>query len=407
MNDLRPDTALHAGLRVEVIDTFDGFKSVEADWKALEAQDPETTVFLSWDWLAQAFADNPFRWSVLAVRAADGSNRLVGLLPLKYRVHWSSSRSCFQSEIEAGGRLLFSEYTGFLCDPGQEPLVMSTLAHALRTMPWSRLSLRYVAQTRRAELFCAAFERFGYAVAWKDYRINDGETDNLVCPHVTLPDDFEDYLQSSVSANTRQRYRRFKRKYFSGGEYYFTHCEADTLDRDIANLMRFWQMKWDPVKGASSSSKVAANFEQVLRAAHSADALFLPTLWRGETPLGALGHVMDPRVGAMHFIIAGRNPEADEAFIGPALHFHSIECGIYLGCQTYDFGHGDEPYKFSYGAEKVPVSYFTIIRPDEDRAMMFDPLSTGAALKRIGQFIKAGKTEQAEAACTQLAELLG
>ncbi len=405
MNSLSPLPRAQNRLRVELIDTYAGFEKAEAAWKALEDRDPETTIFLSWDWLANAFRDNPFQWSVLAVLAPNGAG-YVGLLPLKYGVHWSTTRSEFQTELEAGGRLLFSEYTGFLCDPQTEQAAIDAMATALRAMPWSKLSLRYVAQQRRAEMFCASFERLGYPVTWKEYRINKGETDNLVCPQVTLPDTFEAYLQSNVSANTRQRYRRFQRKYFASGEYHFTHCDAESIDEDIAILMGFWKQKWSATKGEYGARKVAMNFEKVLRSAFLADALFLPVLWRGDTPLAALGHVMDPKVGAMHFIIAGRDTSAEEAFIGAALHFHSIECALLMGCNHYDFGHGDEEYKFSYGAKNVKVAYFSIRRPTIDAENVFDSISSGVALKRIEKFIDAGKKDEAKRACRQLARLL-
>ena len=405
MNDLSPNRGIGEDLRAVVIDTHTDFLKLEAAWKALERRDPEATFFLSWDWLGEAFRKNPFRWTVLAVYAHEQSDRLIGLLPLKYGARWSASRQAFLTEIEAGGRLLFSEYTGFLCEPESEASVMAALARALHVMPWAKLSLRYVAQRRRAEVFCAALERLGYPVDWKEYRINKGETDNLICPRVPLADDFETYLEARVSANPRQRYRRFKRRHFAKGDYRFTHADAESIDRDIGILMGFWKQKWGVVKGRSSANKVAANFEKVLRSALSTEALFLPVLWRKDTPIAALGHVMDPTNGVMHFIIAGRDTTANEAFIGAALHFHSIECAIMLGCQTYDFGHGDEPYKFSYGAEKTELAYFSITRPDPDPDKVFDSLCIGKALSQVERLIKAGKSDEAARACRQLSQV--
>ncbi len=114
---------------------------------------------------------------------------------------------------------------------------------------------------------------------------------------------------------------------------------------------------------------------------------------------------MDPTIGAMHFIIAGRDESAEEAFIGAALHFHSIECAIMLGCENYDFGHGDEPYKFGYGAVAKRLQYFSIRRPDPSEGKIFDSINTGAALKRIEAFLISGKTDEARHACRQLSKI--
>lgn len=392
-------------LRVEVIDTYAGFMAVEQAWKSLEDRDPEMTVFLSWDWLAQPFRQNPFKWSVIAVYTRNGGD-LIGLLPLKYGVRWSASQKEFQTEIEAGGRLIFSEYTGFLCDPEFEQPALEAMARHLRAMPWSRLSLRYVAQHHRAEIFCTAFERPGYSASWKEYRTGNGETDNLICPHVALPDDFETYLDTCISAEIQNSYRKIQQQYFANGEYRFTHCDAECFDSDIATLMTLWKQETTTSDQVKKSKKMADNFETMLRSAVASDALFLPILWRGETPLAALGHVMDPKVGAMHFIIAGRNPAADEDFIAAVLHFHSIECAILLGCEYYDFGHGDEQYKFSYGAEPVEVRYLSIRRKNATADKVFDSIGSGAALKRIEEFLAVGKVDEARRGCRQLSRIL-
>ena len=259
-------------LRVEVIDTYAGFMAVEQAWKSLEDRDPEMTVFLSWDWLAQPFRQNPFKWSVIAVYTRNGGD-LIGLLPLKYGVRWSASQKEFQTEIEAGGRLIFSEYTGFLCDPEFEQPALEAMARHLRAMPWSRLSLRYVAQHHRAEIFCTAFERPGYSASWKEYRTGNGETDNLICPHVALPDDFETYLDTCISAEIQNSYRKIQQQYFANGEYRFTHCDAECFDSDIATLMTLWKQETTTSDQVKKSKKMADNFETMLRSAVASDAM--------------------------------------------------------------------------------------------------------------------------------------
>ncbi len=406
MTDQSMTGGSQTGLRVEVVDTITAFNDLRPAWDALQAQDPESTVFLSWEWLAKAFADNPFRWSVLVAWSGEVPDRALCILPLKYRVHWSRSRREFQTQLEAGGRLLWSEYTGFLCHPSFEAQGLQAIADKLRLLPWVNLSLRYVAQPRRAEVFANAMKARGAAVRFRDYMINGGETNNLLCPQVTLPADFDTYLAKQVSANRRQKFRRFQRKRLQSGELQITIADEASLTKDLDDLFDLWMQKWGPEKGEESARKVARNFRDVLEAAHDLDKLYLPVLRQGEQMLGALGHVVDPTREAVHFIVAGRDVSVSDEFLGAALHFHAIQWAIDHGYEVYDFCHGDEPYKFSFGAEAREVAYLDVRRRSDNPELTFDSIGTGAALRRIEEFIRTGKTERAARACAQLADLL-
>lgn len=394
------------GLQVDIVDTPDAFDALAPAWRRLQARDMESTVFLTWDWLALAFRQNPWRWSVLVVRDPVDSDEAICIVPLKYRTHWSRSQQEFQTQLEAGGRLLFSEYTGFLCDPSQEEAGLAAAADKLAAMPWSRLSMRYVAQSRRARIFTDRLAARGLSARYRDYRINKGETDNLVSPQVDLPEAFDSYLKAQVSANTRQRFNKMRRRHLDTGDYHVTHADDATLNDDITALLTFWTAKWAETKGRETAEQVAANYRSVLTAAHQCGALFLPVLKRGERRLGALGHVIDRQNGILHFIVAGRDTQAEETFIGDALHFYAIEWAIGQGFICYDFGHGNERYKYSYGAEDLQTLYFDIRRAEAGSAGMLDVLCLGEALKRMEGFIRDGKTDRAARACAQLAGLL-
>ncbi|MEY8839390.1 GNAT family N-acetyltransferase, partial [Cribrihabitans sp. XS_ASV171] len=222
-------SAADLSLRVARIDRFDAFERLRPDWKSLEARDPEGTVFLSWDWLAQGFRDNPDRWMVLAIFAGE---TLVAVFPLRARVRWSGSRAEFQTELAAGGLFLWSEYTGFLCDPDWEETAMTIFAEALQELPWYDLTLRYEASQRRAALFMRAFPEEAFRVGFRDYMINRGQTDNLLCPYVDLPDDYETWLSQGPGKNTRQKIRRFTRRYLDSGDLRFNLSSGAQLKPD-------------------------------------------------------------------------------------------------------------------------------------------------------------------------------
>jgi CelD/BcsL family acetyltransferase involved in cellulose biosynthesis len=398
-------------LRLEIVDTLAGFRALRTDWQALERRDPEGTVFLSWSWLEQLFAKNPDRWRVFIVRASENSDdpagdppgELVCAFPVKYRVHWSASRSAFQTRLEAGGRLLWSEYTGFLCDPDWEEPAITRIARRMQTMPWSRLSIRYEASRNRAKLFTDGFSPDAFAVDWNEYFINKGQTDNLMCPQVALPESFEAYLQDCLSKNARYKIRSFTRRHLDSGELHFTHADAASFARDLDMLLAYWTQKWAVTKGPVKAARVARHYREILSTAQKLGLLFMPVLWRDKTPVGALGHILDPRMKRSHFIVAGRDGSDPAACIGLLLHAHAIEHAIGQNYQSYDFCHGDEPYKYSLGGRDTRVKYFTIRRRGAPAGgSMFDPLSTKEALRRTVGFIKEGETANATAACRQI-----
>ena len=392
-------------LTVEVIDTYADFERLRPIWDALEARDPEANLFLSWRWMAEAFRDNRYRWSVCVATESGAPGRALAILPLKYRLHWSSSRQEFQTEIEAGGRLIWSEYTGFLCDPHFEKAALSAIAGKLAAMPWVRLSMRYVAQERRSRLFTEAFDSEKFSSRFRGYLINGKQTNNLLCPQVDLPEDFDVYLRTQISTNRRQQYKRFKRNHLDTGEYHIRLADDSSVEADLTALLDFWTAKWSESKGMAQAKRVAANYRDVLSAAHRIGALHLPVLYRGDTPLGALGHVVDHSTGLMHFIVAGRDEAASEPFIGAALHFSAIEWAIGEGLICYDFCHGNEAYKYSYGAQDLEVKYFEVRRSSPEDDMVLDSISVGAAMKRVATFLERGEAEKATRACNQIADL--
>jgi len=394
-----------AKMYVSLIESIAEFEKMRAAWQNLEQRDPESNVFLTWNWLAHAFAANSYRWSVLSVRRGGPTGPIVCIVPLKYRVHWSSSRQEFQTELEPAGRLLWSEYTGFLCDPVHEQAALTAAASHLARLPWVKLSMRYVAQHRRCKIFTDALEAREFSVAYKPYLINGGETNNLLCPQVDLPENFDTYLQAQVSANRRQQYNRFKRKFLDTGEYTITCADVGSFESDVATLITFWKAKWAPEKGEGSAERGARNFENVLRAALATGTLFMPVLRHGDTPLGVLGHVLDEKNGLVHFIIAGRDATADEPFIGAALHFFAIEWAIRQDYICYDFCHGNEAYKYTYGAKDHEVLFFEIRRLALSDDLVFDSLCVGEALKRVQGFVESEKPDLASKGLSQLARL--
>lgn len=388
--------------RLDVVADMDNLHRLKAEWDALLAQDPDAGVFMSHDWLAPAFQAHPGRWRVFVLR--DDGDLPLCILPVKYRVHWSQSKAEFQTEIEAGGRLAWGEYTGFVCRMDQEAQAVQGMAECLRGFPWKGFSLRYEPTERRSQIFAEALGE-GFEHEFRPYRINKSTVDNLVGLQVPLRGDFDTLLSERLSANTRQKIRRFRRKLLDSGTYRIQIATPETVERDIANLLQHWLAKWDDGKSTKDMVTVAERYGRALLTAEATGALYLPSLWQGEKMLGALGHVIDWRRGIAHFLVAGRDPTAPDPAIGLLLHAQAIEWAIARNLVGYDLGHGDQPYKISFGPDTKRSSYLTVRRTGDGPVL--DPICLQPALSRLARYAKSGNAARVEKGASQLAALLG
>lgn len=222
-------------MRVEIIEGSEAIERLRPEWDAIYDADPEAHYFLSWSWLNGYLAPWGREAFVLAARPdADGAG-YVALLPLRLRTKERGNTE-FCNEINLAGNYI-SDYAGFLCRPGFEEQALPALAAKVQQLNWRRLRLEnFCASERRAELFLSGFSPDTFETTQPSL-VNPDGTDNGICPSVTLPDDWDRYLETRVSSNTRQKIRRFLRQIESSEAYRITHANADTVARDVDLLL--------------------------------------------------------------------------------------------------------------------------------------------------------------------------
>ncbi|SIS68043.1 Acetyltransferase involved in cellulose biosynthesis, CelD/BcsL family [Roseivivax lentus] len=386
-------------LEIAVIEDYADFRALKRGWQALEAADPHHTVFLGWSWLDRVFRDNPGAWRVLIVRDPARGSDPVCILPLRVKTHWSARRGEFRTILGPAGRLIWSEYVGWLCHPDYDSDAIRMTGAAIKQMPWVQFEMRYEATDSRLRSFAAAFkEDAAFKVEFPEYRINQGSVDNLACPRVDLPDNFEAFRDGIASKNTRQKLRRMWKRHFRNGDWRVTFSDAETVRRDVDILVGHWLEKWTPVKGEEQARRVARNYRAILTNAFKTDCLCLAVLWEGDTPLAALGHVVDHDMDRVHFIVAGRNEDAADKPVGLLLHARSIAWAIEHGFSEYDFCHGDEAYKFHFGAEVTRVGNLRISRRSRGARGYFDPACRPEAEEQAARLLRKGRDDEAQAA---------
>ncbi len=335
-------------MHIEMISSRQQLVALRASWDALYERDPEAQLFLSWTWIQRWVQGKNCHWCVLVARPSAGAAP-VALFPLRRRVRTKASGEPDRQILMAGN--CGADYTGFICDPEYQDRAIPAFARYLRQLTWDSLHLENLcASSKRTDLFLSRFPARDFETSEVGATNPLNNIDNLICPHVRLPADWESYLQS-LSANTRQKIRRFLRKVDAAEDYRITHATAETIERDLDVLAHFWTEKWGETKGPTAEP-IRANMRVMLGHCFQEDSLLLPVLWRGSEALGALGILVDRRKKDLMFLIGGCDTTLNNPPPGVVLHAHSIRHGIANGFSTYDFLRGNEPYKYMFGSEE-------------------------------------------------------
>jgi CelD/BcsL family acetyltransferase involved in cellulose biosynthesis len=208
-----------------------------------------------------------------------------------------------------------------------------------------------------------------------------------------------------VSANTRQKIRRFSRKVEESADLQLKPSGPDHFEEHLDALLELWLRKWAPVRGQDSAERAVRKYRKILGQSRECDAVLMPMLWSADTLLGGLVHIVDRRKGEMHFIVAGRDEAASEPSIGLVLHAYSIRWAIDNKMRLYDLCHGNEAYKYSLGAIDKRIEHLSIRRRSRVEGGRLDPMNMADGLEWVVGFLADGRVDDAASACRQLATL--
>jgi tetratricopeptide (TPR) repeat protein len=383
-------------MRIEVIDSFETFVRLKPQWDAVYRADPQAQFFLSWTWMSKWLPMLEGPWFILAVKppAGAGTSDHVGFFPLRLRTKERKAGG-FYNEINMAGNFA-ADYTGFICTPEFHDRAIAALAAHLRSMNWARLNLENIRVSNVSErLLLSHFSKKEFKTEEHE-RVNVRDNiNNRICPFAALPDSWDRYLDG-LSANTRQKIRRLLRQFDGSDEFRITHADADSLERDLNILLKFWAVKWGARKGRRLTTIMTSN-SMMLKACAESGALFLPVLWQGERPLGALASLIDPDKKSLLFYIGARDETFNTPPPGVLLHAHSIRHAIAGGFKTYDFLRGNEPYKYSFGTRERRISCITVTtRHGRNLHDKLDPRSVSEVLERATELHQKGRLGAAE-----------
>jgi CelD/BcsL family acetyltransferase involved in cellulose biosynthesis len=396
----RHSTGVVGAMQIDIVFEFERLVALKGNWDAVYDADPDATYFLSSSWITGWLKNTLFRWFILAAKPTPESD-YVAFFPLRISTEQTEDGT-FYDEIGMGGGA-FSDYAGLICDPAYEAEAIAAFADHLLNRHWAKLQLDNIpASDRRIERLLKRFPRTKFKVADKPPPPSrQKKRDNSTFPYITLPGDWETYL-ASLGSNRRADARRVLRRLEKSDDLRITHASAETFDRDLAALLTMWETTWAPEKGEKTSD-ILTNFRIMLTASFEAGTLFLPVLWQGEKPIGALGTYIDRSKKRLLFSVAGRDESVTNFKPGLALHFHSIKWAIENGFATYDFLMGNETYKYRLGGVDRRVSWWTVsTRTGRNLGDWLDPSSYTFVFERSLEAHRAGNLDQAERGYRQI-----
>lgn len=393
-------------MQVDVVETYTEFEKLKPNWDAIYEADPEAQFFLSWTWFSQVFSRHRTGWFIIAVKPDGTNSDYVAFFPLRLETRMSNRLQAFCNEIRVAGTFFWADYSGFICYPDHEDEAIPCLSSQLKQMHWREIYLKNLSiSDRRLDLFLDPFDKISFSRSYLERASKSENINRLICPYVDLPDDFETYLKEKLSANTRQKMRRFMRNVESSDDLKITYPVPETYERDLDILVDYWKKKWTNRKG-SKVKRLAKKYREILQQGLENETLYMPVLWQGDKPLGALGSFIDRQKQALLYFVAGRDESCNNPPPGLVLHAHSIRWAIENGLKTYEFLRGNEHFKYSYGATDRQIRYLVLsTRSGANHNRTLDPGCLDDVLEQATRYQKSGRTEKAETGFQQILEI--
>lgn len=389
-------------VQIRVIDNLQDFADLRADWNLVYDNDADAQFFLSWTWLSQWLPMLTGLWFILAAKPA-GAEHYVAFLPLRTRIR-ERKQGGFYNEVCMAGNYQ-ADYTGFICMPEFDNLAIPAFARYIGKSPWAHVNLDNIRTTdERLRLFLDCFPDTKFAIKPQE-RINKPENiNNCICPHVTLPDNWDTYLNETLGSETRRTIKRFMKRVGETGDLRVTHADASTIERDVKILLRLWTEQWGKRKGERLQTILRSNLQALTRA-FADGSLFLPIMWMGDKPVGAQATFIDPAKRSLLAYMGGRDATFGKPSPGIVLHAHSIQYAIENGFTTYDFLRGNEGYKYSFGTQERRI-FCAILstRNGRNPGDKLDMRTIPEALERATELHKSGRLARAEQAYRQIIE---
>ncbi|MBZ0310293.1 MAG: GNAT family N-acetyltransferase [Anaerolineae bacterium] len=328
-------------LKIEAFHTEEAFSRLRDEWNPLLESSPRNRLFMTWEWQSTWWAAyHPGELWIITVR--DSQNTLIGLAPWFIHPHPKGRL------VRSIGCVEVTDYLELIIRPGCEYEVLRALTEHALTQKDRYDSLDFCnipVDSPVLQVWPHLLESAGY-----ELHIDQQE----VCPHIPLPDSWDEYLQTLLDKKNRHELRRKLRR-------------AGTVE-----------IHWEYLDVANHPEEAQQRFLALMRASNPDKALFLddpentdffqrmiPVIaekgWlqisllqiNGEDAATYLSFDYGNKILLYN---SGINPKISaEVSPGIVLLTYIIRDAIEKGRDEFDFLRGNEEYKYRLGGQDRPV----------------------------------------------------
>lgn len=337
-------------MRAEILAEATVFDALAEEWTDLLRRSAMDTVFLTPAYQKTWWAH--LGVGELQVVSLREGSELVGLAPL-FAVEREGRRV-----LQTVGCTEVSDYLDWVLLAGEEEQVLRSVLDVLDDLAWEEMDLCNV---RRDSPTLALLPELVRARGWRaTVEVQE------VCPVVSLPQSWEEYLASLDRKDRHELRRKMRRAEATENlDWWVVDGRSHGFDAAVDDFLRL-MAESTPEKAAFLTPPMRAFFRDLAHAARDAGWLQLSFLaLEGRRLAAYFNFIYRNRVLVYNSGLAQDAPPALAA--GIVLTGFLIRQAIEEGREAYDFLRGSEPYKYRFGGKDVPVYRIWVSRRRDER----------------------------------------
>ncbi len=332
-------------LQLTVYRGVEGFDALRAEWNPLLHRATVDTLFLTWEfqhtwWQYQGEGDLLF----LACRDQD---ELVGIAPL-YVTKVEGKR-----HVRLVGGTEVADYLDFIAAPGYETAVIQRALDWLQGPEAPSWDVLELVNLPEGGVIHSHLPTMAAGLGWQ---VNNTQED--VCPIITLPDAWEEYL---CLLNKHQRHevrRKIRRIEQQAQVHWYIVDPTYDLEAEVNRFITLHELS-SPAKDAFMTEGMKRFFRALACALLEAGWLQLSFIEvNGEAAASMFCFDYNDSIMVYN---SGYDPDKyAELSPGIVLLSYCIRHAIEIGKRKFDFMQGDEEYKYRFGGQDTRVYRITV-----------------------------------------------